>query len=129
MSRIDGLLHEKLAKIAEQEEKLSHIEGHDARLAFITDVCLFCNYQDRSFNQLVQDQLDLICGIPDPRTFVKICNDPQHIIRNKMLSWYPDHIVKIANPEEQQDSWMYALPEERELPILGNLQVQNKGVK
>lgn len=91
---VDLLLHTKLDRIAEWEEKLSHVEGHGSRKAFISDLRRCCQQGDEHFNRLVQDQLNLICGIPDPRTLVSICNTPQHVIRNRMLAWFVDHPKK-----------------------------------
>ena len=86
-------VEEKLVEMLEREMKMEHVELHAVRLAFLNRVW-YCANRDISFRELVTKQLDLYCGVPDPRAFVEHCNTPKHLIRNRMLSWDIDHPVK-----------------------------------
>ena len=78
-----------IVKVVDAETHLAHVEGHDVRMAFL-DRLTYC-YLDPDFRDLVEKQLSLYCGSPDPRIFVAVCNDPKHVIRNRMIAFEIDH--------------------------------------
>lgn len=74
-----------------EEVRMAHVEGHEARKAFINTVRLRLG-KDKKFDALVQSQLDLLLGeYLDPRTFCAICNSSTHKIRNMLITWCIDH--------------------------------------
>ena len=83
-------MEEKLVAVIEREMKLSHVPLHAARLQFLNAMWDYAN-RDISFREIVEAQLNLYVGIPDPRNLYEHCNSPKHLIRNRMLTWAIDH--------------------------------------
>jgi len=83
-------VEEILSKIREYESKMAHVELHDVREAFI-DIVVKRVRESVSFSDLVERQLSLYCKPPDPRTFYEVCNQPGHLVRERLITWGIDH--------------------------------------
>lgn len=79
-----------LNKLQERESKLAHVEFHNVRAAFISTVAKRVR-EDKKFEELVGRQLGLYCNVPDPRTFCAVCNEPGHLVRERLIVWCIDH--------------------------------------
>jgi len=80
----------ELTDIRRRELMYPHVEGHAVRLAFINRVTTCC-YADIDFEELVKKQLELYCSGIDGMTFYRVCNEPKHFVRERLLRWDIDH--------------------------------------
>jgi len=91
---------EILKAIQFNNETYSHIELYDVRKMFIEQVIdKYGQYPE--FDSIVEKQLDCWYAIRinhpqkikviDSREFYRTCNNPFHLIRNRLIAWHIDH--------------------------------------